>query len=249
VTTSHAIAKRLSRSTTRDHCRPREWHESGQGHLPAIGARQDLRCAPPRTRHPARRHRHAGPGRTAISHRNAAHRQTRRHRTTRTLGKDHRVHQARLSITPAHWPAPGRQRTLCLLPGDSNPPEPRTTTTHSKEKRLLSISKPRRSPNTSAWALREDHHFLGRRTPRYAPSPLRLVARQPARTARCGSRWQQIVELSRLLAQDGAGRLPCGRVSGETRSDRLRRLGFGHDLAQGAVFVQVAEHLDADGLV
>ncbi len=99
-----------------------------------------------RTRHPARRHRHAGPGRTAISHRNAAHRQTRRHRTTRTLGKDHRAHQARLSITPAHWPAPGRQRTLCLLPGDSNPPEPRTTTTHSKEKRLLSISKPRRSP-------------------------------------------------------------------------------------------------------
>jgi transposase len=30
VTTSHAIAKRVSRSTTRDPCRPRGWHESGR---------------------------------------------------------------------------------------------------------------------------------------------------------------------------------------------------------------------------
>ena len=46
---------------------------------------------------------------------------------------------------------PGRQRTLCLPPitlGDSNPPETRSTTTHSKEKRLLSIPKPRRTSDT-----------------------------------------------------------------------------------------------------
>src|SRR6184192_1313884 len=34
-----------------------------------------------------------------------------------------------------------------------------------------------------------------------------------------------------------------------TTLDGLQRLGFGHDPAQGAKFVQVAEHLDADGLV
>src|SRR2546429_9237646 len=34
-----------------------------------------------------------------------------------------------------------------------------------------------------------------------------------------------------------------------TTSDCLQCLGFGHDPAQGAVFVQVAEHLEADGLV
>src|SRR4249919_1076633 len=33
------------------------------------------------------------------------------------------------------------------------------------------------------------------------------------------------------------------------RSDRRQRLGFGHGPAQRTVFVQVAEHLDADGLV
>src|SRR5260221_7107616 len=38
-------------------------------------------------------------------------------------------------------------------------------------------------------------------------------------------------------------------VSGLTTSDRRERLRFGHDSTQGAVFVQVAEHLDADGLV
>jgi hypothetical protein len=32
-------------------------------------------------------------------------------------------------------------------------------------------------------------------------------------------------------------------------SDRLQRLRLGHDSAQGAEFVQVAEHLKADGLV
>jgi hypothetical protein len=32
-------------------------------------------------------------------------------------------------------------------------------------------------------------------------------------------------------------------------SDRRQRLGFGHGPAQGAVFVQVADHLEADGLV
>jgi hypothetical protein len=30
VTTSQAIAKRVSRSTARGHSRPREWHASGQ---------------------------------------------------------------------------------------------------------------------------------------------------------------------------------------------------------------------------
>src|SRR5208283_5660592 len=87
---------------------------------PGTSARSRVAPRPPlrasRTRHPACRHRRAGPGRTAVPHRNAAHRQTRRRRTTRTLGKDHHAHQARLFITPAHWPAPGRQRTLCLLP-------------------------------------------------------------------------------------------------------------------------------------
>ena len=38
-------------------------------------------------------------------------------------------------------------------------------------------------------------------------------------------------------------------MSGLVTSDCLQRLGSGHDSAQGAVFVQVAEHLDADGLV
>jgi hypothetical protein len=32
-------------------------------------------------------------------------------------------------------------------------------------------------------------------------------------------------------------------------SDRRQRLGLGHGPAEGAVFVQVAEHLEADGLV
>ena len=122
----------------------------GQGHLPRVDSRQDLRCAS-RTRHPACRHRRAGPGLTAVPHRNAAPRQTRRRRTTRTLGKDHHAHQARLSITPAHWPA-SRAATHAVPTthhpaGDSNPPETRSTTTHSKEKRLLSIPKPHRTPN------------------------------------------------------------------------------------------------------
>jgi hypothetical protein len=40
------------------------------------------------------------------------------------------------------------------------------------------------------------------------------------------------------------------RTSAEAaRSDGLQRFGFGHDPAQGADLVQVAEHLDADGLV
>jgi len=30
VTTSHAIAKQVSRSTTRNHCQAMMWHESGQ---------------------------------------------------------------------------------------------------------------------------------------------------------------------------------------------------------------------------
>jgi hypothetical protein len=122
----------------------------GQGHLPRVDSRQDLRCAS-RTRHPACRHRRAGPGPTAVPHRNAAPRQTRRRRTTRTLGKDHHAHQARLSITPAQWPAP-RAATHAVPTthhpaGDSNPPETRSTTTHSKEKRLLSIPKPPSLPN------------------------------------------------------------------------------------------------------
>jgi predicted amidohydrolase YtcJ len=29
VTTTHTIAKRVSRSTTRNHCQPMKWHESG----------------------------------------------------------------------------------------------------------------------------------------------------------------------------------------------------------------------------
>jgi hypothetical protein len=37
VTTSHPIAKRVSRSTTRDHYRRRGWHESGQTLLAATG--------------------------------------------------------------------------------------------------------------------------------------------------------------------------------------------------------------------
>ncbi len=60
---------------------------------PGTSARSRVAPRPPlrasRTRHPACRHRRAGPGRTAVPHRNAAHRQTRRRRTTRTLGKDH----------------------------------------------------------------------------------------------------------------------------------------------------------------
>ncbi len=93
-------------------------------------------------RHPACRHRRAGPGRTVVPHRNAAHRQTRRRRTTRTLGKDDRAHQARLSITPAHRPAPGGNARCAYCPSP--------TTTHSKEKRLLSMSKPRRTLNRNA---------------------------------------------------------------------------------------------------
>ena len=38
-------------------------------------------------------------------------------------------------------------------------------------------------------------------------------------------------------------------VLGLIRSDRRQRLGLGHGPAQGSVFVQVAEHLDADALV
>ena len=57
-------------------------------------------------------------------------------------GKDHRAHQARLSITPAHWPAPGGNALCAYCPSP--------TTTHSKEKRLLSMSKPRRTLNRNA---------------------------------------------------------------------------------------------------
>jgi hypothetical protein len=56
---------------------------------PGTSARSRIAPRPPlrasRTRHPACRHRRAGPGRTVVPHRNAAHRQTRRRRTTRTL--------------------------------------------------------------------------------------------------------------------------------------------------------------------
>jgi hypothetical protein len=45
---------------------------------------------------------------------------------------------------------------------------------------------------------------------------------------------------------DGAG-LPV--VPALAGSEGFQRFGSGHDPAQGAVFVQVAEHLDADGLV
>jgi hypothetical protein len=38
-------------------------------------------------------------------------------------------------------------------------------------------------------------------------------------------------------------------VARPVTSDRRQRLGFGHGSAQRTVFVQVAEHLDADGLV
>ena len=108
---------------------------------PGTSARSRIAPRPPlrasRTRHPACRHRRAGPGRTVVPHRNAAHRQTRRRRTTRTLGKDHRAHQARLSIPP-----PGGNALCAYCPSP--------TTTHSKEKRLLSMSKPRRTLNRNA---------------------------------------------------------------------------------------------------
>ena len=75
--------------------------------------------------------------------------QTRRHRTTRTLGKDHRAPGETLHHASTLARPPGRAThavpTAHHPAGDSNPPEPRTTTTHSKEKRLLSISKPRRT--------------------------------------------------------------------------------------------------------
>jgi hypothetical protein len=62
---------------------------------PGTSARSRLAPRPPlrasRTRHPACRHRRAGPGRTVVPHRNAAHRQTRRRRTTRTLGRTTRA--------------------------------------------------------------------------------------------------------------------------------------------------------------
>ena len=58
---------------------------------PGTSARSRIAPRPPlrasRTRHLACRHRRAGPGRTMVPHRNAAHRQTRRRRTTRTLGR------------------------------------------------------------------------------------------------------------------------------------------------------------------
>ena len=86
---------------------------------PGTSARSRLAPRSPlrgwRTRHPPCRHRRAGPGLTAVPHRNAAHRQTRRRRITRTLGKDHRAPGETLHHAST-WPAPGRQRTLCLLP-------------------------------------------------------------------------------------------------------------------------------------
>jgi hypothetical protein len=91
---------------------------------PAADSRQRPSQGARRTGHAACRQGHAGPGRMAVPCRNAAHRWTRRRLATRTLSKHHRAHPARPSITtaaPAWRPSADR-------------------TTHSNEKRLLSIS-------------------------------------------------------------------------------------------------------------
>jgi hypothetical protein len=88
--------------------------------------------------------------------RNAAHWRPRRRRPTRTLSKHQRAQQARPSFTPAQA-GPAATHAVPAAhhsAGGSSHPETRSTTTHSNEKCLLSISKPRRSlqrtPNTSA---------------------------------------------------------------------------------------------------
>ena len=42
MTTSRAIAKRVSRSTTRNHCQPMKWHESGQPYPQPPGSAQPV---------------------------------------------------------------------------------------------------------------------------------------------------------------------------------------------------------------
>ena len=119
-------------------------HSDGRSHLPAAGSRQDLRCAP------------RGPGvrPAAIDTPVPAGRRcpTATQRTGRPAGAGP---HARLGRTTARTrrdsssrqhtgPPPGGNARCAYC---SSP-----ATTHSKEKRLLSISKPRRSPIRSGWA-------------------------------------------------------------------------------------------------
>jgi len=60
--------------------------------------------------------------------------------------------------------------------------------------------------------------------------------------------WLSLVRLMTWLPWSTAGAGKPSRLPAQL-SDRLQRLGFGHDSAQGAEFVQVTEHLQADGLV
>jgi hypothetical protein len=55
--------------------------------------------------------------------------------------------------------------------------------------------------------------------------------------------------IQRVSAVHGQALLYARPVARPVTSDRRQRLGFGHGSAQRTVFVQVAEHLDADGLV
>ena len=101
---------------------------------PAAGSRQRPsaeRPADPGDRPAARGC--AGPGRIAVPYHSAARWRIRRRRTIRTLS-DNRAHPAQPSITTAPGLAAGADRT-----------------THSNEKRLLSISKSHRAPIRRAW--------------------------------------------------------------------------------------------------
>jgi hypothetical protein len=75
----------------------------GQGHLPRVDSRQDLRCAS-RTRHPACRHRRAGPGPTAVPPQRSAPADPPAPDHTHAWEGPPRPGET--FITPAHWPAP-----------------------------------------------------------------------------------------------------------------------------------------------
>src|SRR5262249_11281391 len=70
VTTSRAIAKRVSRSTTRNHYQPMKWHESGLACQQSSADERCLGVRPPGRRELARSTRtvaeRLGPGKTAL---------------------------------------------------------------------------------------------------------------------------------------------------------------------------------------
>ena len=172
-----------------------------QGHLPP----QPARAGSSRMAIPAATRRTGGPA--APDHTNAS--------------KHQRAQQARPSFTPAQA-GPAATHAVPAAhhsAGGSSHHESRSTTTHSNEKCLLSISKPRRTMPT-----RSACRIAGSRT---GGRPYRLVMHGSPQKIR--ARWQHVLADTGALVRDGAcsimpvaGEAPIGGRS-RSRGPPVRR--------------------------